>query len=165
MKMKVLFLTALLSAAVVGYAADSKTIQLINSEGKEVGSATITANGKSVEIRLRLQDVPPGAHAIHIHQTASCQPPDFKSAGPHFNPTNKKHGLKNKKEGHHAGDMENFTVPATGRRSVTLHNGAVTLDQLTANGGTSLVIHAKADDMITDPSGNSGDRIACGEIK
>ena len=61
--------------------------------------------------------------------------------------------------------MQNFTVPASGRRSVTLHNSDVTLDQLTGNGGTALVIHAKADDMMTDPSGNSGDRIACGEIK
>ena len=91
--------------------------------------------------------------------------PDFKSAGPLFNPTSKKHGLKNKTEGHHAGDMQNFTVSATGRAAVSLHNSDVTLDQLSANGGTSLVIHAKADDMMTDPSGNSGDRIACGEIK
>ena len=62
-------------------------------------------------------------------------------------------------------DMQNFTVQASGRKSVTLHNSDVTLDQLTANAGTALVIHAKADDMMTDPSGNSGDRIACGEIK
>jgi Cu-Zn family superoxide dismutase len=61
--------------------------------------------------------------------------------------------------------MKNFSVPATGRAAVNFHNNDVTMDQLTANGGTSLVIHAKADDMMTDPSGNSGDRIACGEIK
>jgi len=73
--------------------------------------------------------------------------------------------LKNKKEGHHAGDLQNVTVAASGSASVTLHDNDVTLDQLTANGGTALVIHEKADDMMTDPSGNSGDRIACGEIK
>jgi len=148
----------------LAYAADTKTVQLIDTKGQVVGSATLASAGKGVDIRLRVQDLAPGGHAIHIHQTARCQVPDFKSAGPHFNPTNKKHGLKNK-EGHHAGDMQNFTVPASGRKSISLHNSDVTLDQLTANGGTALVIHAKADDMMTDPSGNSGDRIACGEIK
>jgi len=162
--MKTIVMISLLLCALAAYAADSKTVQLINSEGKAIGSATITSAGKGVNIRLRVQDLPPGEHAFHVHQTSSCQTPDFKSAGPHFNPTNKKHGFKNK-EGHHAGDMKNFSVPSAGRAAVNFHNNDVTMDQLTANGGTSLVIHAKADDMMTDPSGNSGDRIACGEIK
>ena len=163
--MKPLLTISLFLCAMAAHAADSKTVQLINGEGKAIGSATITSAGKGVNIRLRVQDLSPGEHAFHVHQTSSCQAPDFKSAGPHFNPTNKKHGLKNKKEGHHAGDMQNFSVPATGRAAVNFHNSDVTLDQLTANGGTALVIHAKADDMVTDPSGNAGDRIACGEIK
>ena len=162
--MKTIVMISLLLCGLAAYAADSKTVQLINSEGKAIGSATITSAGKGVNIRLRVQDLPPGEHAFHVHQTSSCQTPDFKSAGPHFNPTNKKHGFKNK-EGHHAGDMKNFSVPSTGRAAANFHNNDVTMDQLTANGGTSLVIHAKADDMLTDPSGNSGDRIACGEIK
>jgi Cu-Zn family superoxide dismutase len=162
--MKIGLTLSLIFGALLAHAADSKTVQLINSDGKTIGSATITPAGKGVNIRLRVQELPPGQHAFHVHQTASCQAPDFKSAGPHFNPTNKKHGFKNK-EGHHAGDMQNFSVPATGRAAVTFHNKDVSMDQLTANGGTSLVVHAKADDMMTDPSGNSGDRIACGEIK
>ena len=162
MKTLLMLLSLFCSAAL--YAADSKTVQLINSEGKNIGSASVSSAGKGVKIRLRVQDLPPGEHAFHIHQTSSCQAPDFKSAGPHFNPTNKKHGLKNK-DGHHAGDMQNFSVPSSGRASANFHNKEVTMDQLTADGGRSLVIHAKADDMMTDPSGNSGDRIACGEIK
>src|SRR3954468_12088409 len=109
--MKTLLTISFLTCAMAAQDADSKTVQLINSEGKAIGSATITPAGKGVNIRLRVQDLSPGQHAFHVHQTSSCQTPDFKSAGPHFNPTNKKHGFKNK-EGHHAGDMKNFNVPA-----------------------------------------------------
>ncbi|HJZ79992.1 MAG TPA: superoxide dismutase family protein, partial [Pyrinomonadaceae bacterium] len=105
--------------------------------------------------------------AMHFHQNAKCEGPDFKSAGPHFNPDNKKHGMDNP-EGHHAGDMANFTVDAKGNAKFSATDKEANLGSdshsLFSNGGTALVIHAKADDMKTDPSGNSGDRIACGVI-
>jgi Cu-Zn family superoxide dismutase len=142
-------------------------VQMMNAKGDNIGRATVTAlkNG-GVDVKLDLGDLPPGEHALHFHQAAKCDPPDFKSAGPHFNPEKKEHGLQNPK-GPHAGDMENFSVGSDGITTATLHNSNVTLrgkDSLLANGGTALIIHAKPDDMKTDPAGNAGDRIACGVI-
>src|SRR5271169_1515240 len=82
----------------------SKTIALKDAKGNDVGTATVTAKGIGVEVKLALNDLPPGQHAVHFHQNAKCDPPDFKSAGPHFNPTSRQHGLQNP-QGHHAGDM------------------------------------------------------------
>jgi Cu-Zn family superoxide dismutase len=155
-------------AAVSSYAATKPvTVTLKDAMGKDVGTAKISDAKSGVTIKLDVKGLTPGEHAAHFHGTAKCEGPAFQSAGGHFNPTMKKHGLQNP-EGHHAGDMNNFTVKANGSAKVTLTNSDVTLgdgpNSLFTNGGTALVIHAKADDLKTDPAGNAGDRIACGTI-
>jgi Cu-Zn family superoxide dismutase len=155
------------------YAAPAKTpavtakATLTSSDGKEVGTVTLTQTKKGVRLRVSVNDLSPGEHGFHIHAVGKCEPP-FTSAGPHFNPDEKKHGLRSR-QGHHAGDMNNLKVPKSGKLTTTFVNADVTLEKdkpnsLFKDGGTSIVIHAKADDQLTDPSGDSGDRIACGVI-
>jgi superoxide dismutase, Cu-Zn family len=160
MKRTFLAVAVALGLSVIGLRAQMQHVDLKDAKGNSVGMAMISA-GKSggISIALDVKGLPPGDHAIHLHANGVCEPP-FTSAGGHFNPGNKKHGMQNP-EGHHAGDMMNFTVAKDGTSKTTVDNADVMMQTV---GGLALVIHATADDMKTDPSGNAGDRIACGVV-
>ncbi len=140
--------------------------QLKDAKGQAVGSASLTQTPGGVLIRLAVKGLPPGEHALHIHAVGKCEPP-FESAGPNFNPAHQHHGVMSG-EGH-AGDLPNLFVPANGELTVEAFDVHITLakgkpNSLFDGDGSSLVIHAKADDYKSDPAGNAGDRIACGVI-
>jgi superoxide dismutase, Cu-Zn family len=164
----------LLGATVSTMAAAEKerktaTAAITDAKGQGVGQAKFTATKGGVQMSVTVANLSPGIHAIHIHDAGKCEAPGFTTAGPHFNPANKKHGMQNP-EGHHAGDLPNLTVGANGKGTFKSTIQDVTLAGVGATslfhaGGTSVVIHQDADDMKTDPAGNAGVRMACGVIQ
>jgi Cu-Zn family superoxide dismutase len=136
---------------------------LKDAKGKSAGSVTLLETPEGVKLKITATGLDSGKHGIHVHEIGKCAPPDFKSAGAHFNPTGKKHGAQNP-SGPHAGDLPNLVASADGMASgdMTLHG--TTLASLMDADGSAIVIHAKEDDEKTDPSGNSGDRVACGVV-
>lgn len=149
-------------------AATPKTVDIKNAKGEAMGTATITPMVKGVKITAEFKGLTPGEHAIHFHEKGSCMGPKFDSAGGHFAPMKGKHGF-DMEGGPHAGDMANFFAAADGSAKIEIVNTSVSLEKgansLMKDGGTALVIHEKADDYKTQPSGDAGGRFACGEIK
>lgn len=142
-------------------AAKTATAPLMTATGTPAGSAIATETAEGLAITLSVTGLPAGPHGVHVHMTGKCEAPAFTTAGGHWNPGSTQHGLENP-NGSHAGDMPNLTVAddGTGSLSFTLKSG--TLAGLLDTDGSAFVVHAGPDDQKTDPSGNSGDRIACG---
>lgn len=175
--MRTKLLMALTMAVTLGCASNARSgdepapgakAEIKDKDENVVGTATFTQTEEGVRVDVEITKLPAGEHAMHIHTVGECHGPDFKSAGAHFNPEGKKHGLENP-EGPHAGDLPNFTVAEDGTAKVSVVAKLVTLKEgeknsLFIEGGTCLVVHAKPDDNKTDPAGNAGDRIACGLI-
>ena len=147
--------------------AEAQTVTLNGAYSKDVGTAKLLQIPNGVLVRLTLTKATPGAHAFHVHAVGKCEGPEFTSAGSHFNPANKKHGLMSQ-EGSHAGDLPNVVVPDSGALTVETVVPHVTLKEgehtLADADGSALVLHAGVDDYTTDPTGNAGGRLACGVI-
>lgn len=145
---------------------ESTTVTLRDVKGDDVTTLTLSDAGNGVLVTGTLNEVSPGPHAIHFHAVGKCEPP-FETAGGHFNPTAKQHGIMNE-AGHHAGDMPNIVMPEEGQGVIQIFAAGVSLapgeGSLRDADGTAIVIHAGPDDYKTDPSGASGDRIACGVV-
>ena len=158
-----------ISASAAMFKGKAVDVPFKTSQGEDAGSATLTPEGNGVKVKLNLRNLPEGTHAIHVHQNAKCDGPDFKTAGGHLNPFSKEHGTKNPK-GAHAGDMPvNLEVLADGTDHISFVTQSISLKKdaknyVFANGGTAFIVHEKADDMMTDPTGNAGNRIACGLV-
>jgi len=161
--------TALLSACAttgVKNAPPIATANLTGPDGSSRGTARITASGNVLTLELDGVALSPGTHGAHLHAVGRCDPPAFASAGPHLNPGSKQHGSMNP-QGKHLGDLPNLTIDAdgTGTFSVPLDGTPSAIEAALFDAdGTAIVVHATADDYLTDPSGNSGSRIACGVL-
>jgi Cu-Zn family superoxide dismutase len=134
---------------------------LHDAKGAEVGRATASEVQGGLRVTLEVHGLPPGDHGAHLHTVGRCDPPDFASAGGHWNPLGAHHGALNP-AGPHMGDLPNLVVATDGRATLGVNVPGATMEGLLDADGSAMVVHAGRDDMMSDPSGNSGGRIACG---
>lgn len=157
-------LAALIAAApALAQAPEKAEAPLAAPDGKSIGAATLEATAHGVLVHVKVDGLPPGPHGIHLHAVGACSP-DFKAAAGHVKTSDAQHGLRNP-QGPEAGDLPNLYVGANGRGEAEFFTTLVSMDALMDADGSAVVIHANADDQMTQPIGGSGDRIACGVIK
>ncbi|WP_082420501.1 superoxide dismutase family protein [Paenibacillus sp. A3] len=159
------------AAVMANEAKEAVHVDILGKQGTAIGKAKLTPAGPGGGVRIELEaaSLPPGPHGFHVHETGKCEAPDFVSAGAHFNPEGRKHGLNNP-EGPHTGDLPNLEADQQGKVKADFVAKQLTLEagkpnSLRKSGGTAFVIHEKADDFRTDPAGNAGGRIGCGAIR
>ena len=140
---------------------------LIDANGRGIGRVRLRQAARGLLVEVNLEGAVPGVHGVHVHDVGRCERPTFASAGGHFNPTGRQHGFLNPR-GHHSGDLPNIEVPAGGRLTAEYFVADLTLEagarSLLDDDGAAIVLHAGRDDYATDPAGESGDRLACGQI-
>lgn len=151
----------------VASSGEELRVEMVDSAGRSIGWATLTPEAEGVRVAVRVEGATQGVYGLHIHETGRCDPPSFESAGGHFSPRGGPHGFETE-GGPHAGDLPNLVVEPNGRGEMTILNTRVSLRQgetsLRRPGGTALVLHSEADDHVSQPSGDAGDRQACGVI-
>ena len=152
--------SALAGCAAVDVPVAAPPVALVNSGGQAIGSVTPAQNSGGVSLAISANGLPHGLHGVHVHGVGRCDTPGFESAGPHWNPSARQHGLQNP-QGPHAGDLPNIAASSSGVARDIVVLAATSLADLADADGSALVIHSAADDYLTDPSGNSGARIAC----
>jgi Cu-Zn family superoxide dismutase len=160
MRKPILLAPLLLSACVTAEPQGGPPVALVNGRGAPVGSVRAWQTAGGVSFRIYAAGLPHGIHGLHVHAVGRCDPPGFTSAGGHWNPASRQHGMNNP-QGPHAGDLPNVEVSANGVLSTTVTLPNASLAALVDADGAALVLHEKADDYATDPSGSSGARIAC----
>ncbi len=165
---RTIFIFSLFFPVIGVFAESTQVVQMKNAKGEDIGTVKLTNLTNGVKLNLDLRGLSPGEHAVHFHQTGKCEGPKFDSAGGHFAPANNPHGF-DMKGGPHAGDLPNITVAADGTAKVEFISTGVTLgkgqNSLLKKEGTSIIVHASADDYKSQPAGAAGDRVACGQIK
>jgi Cu-Zn family superoxide dismutase len=151
---------ALAGCAAADVPVAAPPVALVNSAGQPIGSVTASQTSGGVTLAISAAGLPHGLHGLHVHGVGRCDPPGFDSAGPHWNPASRKHGINNP-NGPHSGDIPNIIASSSGVARQTAVLAGASLAALADADGSALMIHAATDDYVTDPGGNSGGRIAC----